>query len=59
MSREESKEIKRKRKHYELENDEEEKSIHWSKNSCQNESQEIENLSKFQIRKNAQIYIRR
>ena len=32
-----------------MENDEDEKSIHLSKNKSQNESQEIENLSKFQI----------
>ena len=51
MSREESKKISRKRKHYQIENDEDEESIHWSKNSSQNESHEIENLSKFQIRK--------
>ena len=51
MSREQSKKISRKRKHYQIENDEDLKSIHWSKNSSQNESQEIENLSKFQIRK--------
>ena len=51
MSREESKKISRKRKHYEIENDEDEESIHWSKNSSQNESHEIENLDKFQIRK--------
>ena len=51
MSREESNKIKRKRKLYEIKNDEGEKSINWSKNSSQKESQEIENLSKFQIRK--------
>ena len=57
MSRQESKEIRRKRKHYQIENDEDEKSINWSKNSCQNESQQIENLSKHQIRKRMLKYI--
>ena len=51
MGRQESKKISRKIKHYEIENDEDKESIHWSKNSSQNESQEIEDLSKFQIRK--------
>ena len=51
MSREEPNKITKKRKHYQIENDEDEKSINWSENSSQNESQEIENLSKFQIRK--------
>ena len=37
MSREESKKLSRKRKHYEIENDKDEKSINWSKNSYQNE----------------------
>ena len=49
MSREELKKI-RSRKHYQIKNDEDEKSINLSKNSSQNESQQIENLSKFQIR---------
>ena len=31
MSREESNKISWKRKHYQIENDEDEKSIHWSK----------------------------
>ena len=45
------KKINVKRKHYEIENYEDGKSINLSKNRSQNESQQIENLSKFRIRK--------
>ena len=50
MSREESNKIRRKENTI-IENDDDQKSIYWFKNSSQNESQEIENLRKFQIRK--------
>ena len=52
MSREGSKKITKK---YNIENDIDESSINWSKNSSQNESQEIENLKV--SNKKAQIYI--
>ena len=49
MSRQESNKITRKRKHCQIENDEDEK-YYWYKDS-QNESQEIENLTKFQLKR--------
>ena len=58
MSREESKKIRRKRKHYEIENNEDEKILIDLKTEVKWIT-EIENLSKFQISKRILKYIRR